>query len=363
MKLIALRAVFGLVVAAAACSAQALTLGLTGFANGSVNVVGSSPNVNASAGAFVGTLTGAGSAFDSNPFYTYCVELTQSFNWGSPLPGYSLAGGASYFGSSAYPTSATTILDRLGKLFTVLGGAGKPSSADQSAGIQLAVWESIYEGYDPLTLSAGAFKITNAGAANAVVVANGLLASAAASLNLYSISVLQNSAQQDFAACAAGTRTGQSGACRPRTGRSCLHAPPPHPVSIALAAHEPGARGRPVDCANGRQARAGRTMPAPGALRAGVGCGIERATDWCHCKPTPLRNKRIELDVVIEVPRGSFIKRGSGGHIDFVALALPLQLRRRARPVGPGRRLAGRTGTRARACVMARECGSMPGPR
>jgi inorganic pyrophosphatase len=31
------------------------------------------------------------------------------------------------------------------------------------------------------------------------------------------------------------------------------------------------------------------------------------------------RNYHLELEVVIEIPRGSFLKRGSGGHVDFVS--------------------------------------------
>jgi inorganic pyrophosphatase len=35
--------------------------------------------------------------------------------------------------------------------------------------------------------------------------------------------------------------------------------------------------------------------------------------------PNPHRQDPTELDIVIEVPRGSFLKRGSSGHIDFVS--------------------------------------------
>jgi hypothetical protein len=200
------------VLAGAALSAHALTLNLTGFANGSLaGVAGTMPNgagpgtqaipPNGGTGAFAGSLAGPG-APTINPFYTYCVELTQYFNFGSPLPGYSLMDGVAYFNSNlpAKPASGATIVERLGKLFTHLGGAKLPSSTDQSAAIQLAVWESVYEGTSGLDVTSGMLSINNSTAAgNARTLANSLLASAAAVTNImYSIQVLKNDNKQDF---------------------------------------------------------------------------------------------------------------------------------------------------------------------
>jgi inorganic pyrophosphatase len=41
----------------------------------------------------------------------------------------------------------------------------------------------------------------------------------------------------------------------------------------------------------------------------------------------------LEVDVVIEVPRGSFIKRGSTGHVDFIS-PLPCPFNYGSRPCG-----------------------------
>src|SRR5512145_1745129 len=40
---------------------------------------------------------------------------------------------------------------------------------------------------------------------------------------------------------------------------------------------------------------------------------------WTHPFPADEANRPVEVEVVIEVPRGSFIKRGSTGHVDFVS--------------------------------------------
>lgn len=179
------------VLSVAGISAQALTLNLTGYSNGSVAASGSAPAFNTNAGGFVGSLSGA-PGFDANPFYTYCVELTQSFGWGSQT-GYSIISGLTQF--TTMPSAAATIVDRLGKLFTSLGGVNKPADADQSAAIQLAVWESIYEGAGPLSLSSGLLTATSGAAATA----NSLLAAAAlVTTSLYSVSVLHNALDQDF---------------------------------------------------------------------------------------------------------------------------------------------------------------------
>ncbi len=199
MGTLALRTAIGGALAVAALSAQAVTLNLSGFANGSVGVTGAAPAFNTNAGAFVGSLSNA-PGFNSNPFYTYCVELTQTFNFGS-LTGYSIVSGASYFNSvmPALPSNGATIVDRLGKLFTSLGGVNLPTSTNQSAAIQVAVWESIYEGANALNVTNGngVFSISNANAVRNT--ANTLLANAAAvTTSLYSISVLKNASKQDF---------------------------------------------------------------------------------------------------------------------------------------------------------------------
>lgn len=202
MKLNFVRAAFGAALVSTAFAAQAWTLNMTfggaGSAQATISGTAVTPIGNpVSAGAFVGSLSG-GSGFDANPFYTYCVELTSWAQAGGTQTGYNITDGASYFGGVTTPvliSSASTIVSRLGKLFTVLGGANAPVNADQSAAIQLAVWESMYEGANTLSLSTGAFMASSTAAATA----NSLLAQAAlVTTSLYSISVLTNSTNQDF---------------------------------------------------------------------------------------------------------------------------------------------------------------------
>lgn len=200
-----IRSAAATLLAGAALGAQALTLNLTGFAQGSqqvtVSQAGSATNVGTfNAGAFRGSLSG-GTGFDANPFYTYCVEVTQNFSWGSPLAGYSIVDGMSYFGANA-----ATIVQRLGRLFTHLGGITLPDDAQTSAAIQYAVWEAIYENGTVASFNAGSMSSTGAfrfstPVANAATIteATSLLAAAeAVSTNRYSISVLRNAERQDF---------------------------------------------------------------------------------------------------------------------------------------------------------------------
>jgi len=56
---------------------------------------------------------------------------------------------------------------------------------------------------------------------------------------------------------------------------------------------------RRLAASSGRRGRAIGAVPHPAAADAGQGC--------------------VEVDVVIEVPRGSFLKRGSTGRVDFVS--------------------------------------------
>ena len=185
-----------------ALSAHALTLNLTGYAQGSEAVGVTAPiSSNVSAGAFIGSLSGA-PGFNANPFMTYCVELTQNFSFGSPLPNYSIANGLAYFTLSAGAPAAAAIVSRLGKLFTYLGGVGLPANSQTAAAIQVAVWESIYEGaanfnINPMSTT-GTFQATAANAGVLTLAASLLTSAAAVTTSMYSISVLENSNAQDF---------------------------------------------------------------------------------------------------------------------------------------------------------------------
>ncbi len=185
-------------LSAAACSTQAVTLNLSGYANGSVAASGGLPNFSTNAGAFTGALSDA-PGFNANPFTTYCVQLTQNFGFGA-LTGYTVETGGSYFSSQvpALPSTGATIADRLGKLFTSLGGVNVPTDATQSAAIQLAVWESIYEGANALSLTGGLFSIGSTTPAVFTAAAAILAAADKVTTSIYSVSILQSLTQQDF---------------------------------------------------------------------------------------------------------------------------------------------------------------------
>jgi PEP-CTERM motif len=195
MKLNSLRTVFGAALVGAVFSAQALTFNLTGWANGyqvqtltSTSAPASAVTRHPAAGALVGSLSGA-PGFDANPFYTYCVELTQWSQQFNSQSGYSIQTGLAYFGNA-------TIVDRLARLFTHLGGVGLPADSTKSAAIQLAVWESIYETGSTLDVGSDVFAAATSGA---VTSASSLLGAARSlTTSLYSISVLQNATAQDF---------------------------------------------------------------------------------------------------------------------------------------------------------------------
>lgn len=197
----------------AALSAQAVPVQWLGFAAGSQNVtVGETNNndqyVSTAAGAFWVSIGG-------QKTLTYCVELTQSAS--TSVLDYTPMGGLSYFDTNYSPAllvSGATVVDRLGRLFTYLGGANVPvsqgsySAATVSAATQLAVWESVYEGDHALTLSGPQGDATNkffaqSAPADVVALANHMLANAAQLTSRYAVSVVRYGTQpaggaQDF---------------------------------------------------------------------------------------------------------------------------------------------------------------------
>jgi proteic killer suppression protein len=125
----------GIACSVAVMSSQAATMTLTDWEFGSGNSVNvSAPIYNGAAGGFKGTLTGAGPGFDTNSLYTYCVQLTQSFNWGTPYA-VNVTLASDYFannpvfgaGSGVENTKAAL----LGKLFSYV--EADPTRVDTSA--------------------------------------------------------------------------------------------------------------------------------------------------------------------------------------------------------------------------------------
>lgn len=166
--------------------AQAANVTLTGWAYGSGNTVSTSL-YSGQAGGFVGSLNGAG-AFNASPFITYCVELSESFSFGTkPMTGYAIASGDSYFGSAK--------AEQLGRLMTWV--AAHPQAVDtapESTALQLAIWNIVYDG-DWNVGSQGQFRDSSAFAP----AADSLLAQARAmSGSSLRVFALTKSGSQDF---------------------------------------------------------------------------------------------------------------------------------------------------------------------
>ena len=118
---------------------------LSGEDTGTISLNGSSEAVNIGALSFTDGVT---------TFSTYCADLT-SFVDGS-AHGYSA--------SSTSPTG-TTGIDLAGRIVAV--NAGNALTADQSAGLQLAVWSAIYNGGTSFNANGAHFGVT--GVSNAVI--------------------------------------------------------------------------------------------------------------------------------------------------------------------------------------------------
>jgi hypothetical protein len=127
------------------------------------------------AGAFKGTWNGS-------PIIFWCVELTQTFSFGTHYTTYT-------------PSVATNTL--LSQLFTAAFG-GALSSTQNSAAFQLAIWEIIYDPSD-LNLSTGTFKVLDdKGNGATVVTAQAFLNSVLAASPSYSLTYLGDPNHQDF---------------------------------------------------------------------------------------------------------------------------------------------------------------------
>lgn len=149
-------AVLGFALSAAA--AQAGTVTFSGWTWGNGNAVQvSNPAYAGLAGGFDATLAGFGSGIDG-AVATYCVELTEHFSFGVAYNSYQLVSAASVFGAAKAA--------QLGRLFAYASAnnlfavAAAGSRDDQSTALQLAIWNTVYDG--DLSLSAGALTDTSA---------------------------------------------------------------------------------------------------------------------------------------------------------------------------------------------------------
>lgn len=170
--------------AAAAPQAATLTFNQWTYGNGNTVQV-STPSYRGQAGGFSGVLSGSGlldGAIDS-----YCVELTQSFNFGTAYGNYSLVDSGAYFDQ----VKAATLAKLLSYAKPVVDGAANGSKDDHSTSLQLAIWNTVYDNDD--TLSGGLFSDTTRFA----VQANDFLAGAKNATSQLQLWVLQSQTRQD----------------------------------------------------------------------------------------------------------------------------------------------------------------------
>ena len=186
-------------------SAQAASVTLTGWAFGQGQAVAGSLGLNSYAGGFGGSLSGAG-AHDDLSFLTYCIELEESFSFSSnAMTGYAVVDGASYFAArqaanSSRPNGAL-VADRLGRLLTYVND--NPTMVDtalESAAMQLAVWNIVYDVDTSVMMSTGgAFQLDRESSKHHGARVAGLLQGAAGvSENRFDVFALTRSGTQDF---------------------------------------------------------------------------------------------------------------------------------------------------------------------
>jgi len=189
LKKLALHAGIGVALGAGAVGAQAATMQLNSWTWGNGNAVNASaPTYNGVGGGFSGTLSGAVPASLNGAIDTYCVELTESFSFGTPYSSYTVLDAATYFSAAKVAT--------LGKLISyvydsnLFGSTAASYKDDLSTALQLAIWNVVYDA--DVTLNSGPFSDSSVyknGTAN-FLGANQLLANSANWLVHYDLYVL-----------------------------------------------------------------------------------------------------------------------------------------------------------------------------
>jgi hypothetical protein len=156
----ALRTLAAVLCLAATLSVSAPTqaaLVQTSFANGSLDMTLNRPGQSGQSvrvGGFTGVVNGSA-------FLSYCIELAQSFSFGTSYKNYAAVPLASAPNTS--PMGATKAMDLallIGKNF-----ADSFSSTVKTAAMQIAIWEIVHETAATYSVTGGLFNV-NAGNAN-----------------------------------------------------------------------------------------------------------------------------------------------------------------------------------------------------
>lgn len=147
-----------------------------------VSVVAPAKNYNGGAGQFTGLLNG-------NSFQTYCTDLYQTFNWNTTY-NYSVVSGVTAWGASK-----SLAMDKL--ISYSLASGNTPTNAAQSAVLQAAIWEVLYE-TGAYGFSAGNFKATSAIGATQTLLNNFDWAAVANTTVTHHVDQLYSATNQDF---------------------------------------------------------------------------------------------------------------------------------------------------------------------
>jgi hypothetical protein len=196
----------GMALSALSFTSAAADVTLTGWAYGSGNQVQVSraaeanADYNGWAGGFRGSLVGAG-ALSSSSFLTYCIELEESFSFGSTaMTGYAVVDATTYFQGrrvlSPNRPDGVSVAQRLGQLITWANAdPTRIDSSAESTAFQLAVWNLVYDS----DWSVSSLGQLNDGSSHAAL-ANQMLAGASQVVNRYDVYALSKAGKQDFVA-------------------------------------------------------------------------------------------------------------------------------------------------------------------
>lgn len=145
----------GLLIVAALASAAPASASLvqTSFANGSLNMTVNRPGQSGqgvSVGGFKGTFNGAA-------FLSYCIELAQSFSFGTTYNNYTVVPVASGANTSPMgPAKAMDLALLVAKNFT-----DSFTTTVKSAAMQIAIWEITHETSGTYNVTNGTFSVNS----------------------------------------------------------------------------------------------------------------------------------------------------------------------------------------------------------
>ena len=204
-------AVIGLSTLVVSAPATADFMKQSGFANGSLTVQVTRPTdvvQNVNAGGFSGFYSAVQANLASSPLLNYCIELAQTFSFGTEYNNYSKVAVAS--APNTLNGGSGMGIAKANDLARMLGNgrfADSFTSTAKTVAMQLAIWEVVHElAGNAYSLAAGGFRL-NSNVDDAIDGANGFAATylsftssgtAAQLVALTSVQGNPNSGNQDF---------------------------------------------------------------------------------------------------------------------------------------------------------------------